>query len=303
MRLWPKIFITAAKGWSHDNAFKHSASVSFYTLFSMAPISVIAVGIAGFFLGKEEANQQFLAQVGQLVGQASADTVRQAIEASTSEEGNWISTVVGILLLLVGATTVFGQLQESLNAIWSVRAKPSRSGWAVMLIQRLISFAMVVTVGFLLLVSLIITTTLAAVTHRLSGEWAPVLARVADLGITLVVITLLFAVFFKVLPDVHLRWRDVWLSAALTAVLFTLGRMLIALYLARSTVASIYGAAGSLVALLIWVYYSCAILFFGVEFTKAYREAHHLKVIPKKTAVIVREEIVEQRPSAAAEAE
>lgn len=293
MRFWFKVLRTAAKNWSDDNAFKHSAAVSFYTLFSMAPITVIAVGIVGFFLGEQEANRQFLNQVTLLVGKASADTIEQAVKASTTEEGNWISTVVGLGLLLVGATTVFGQMQDSLNSIWHVKSKPSRSGWVVVLFQRLISFAMVVTIGFLLLVSLVVTTLLTNFTGRLDGAWAPTMARVVDFGIALGVITVLFACIFKILPDVKLRWRDVWGSALLTALLFSGGRFLIAFYLGHSTVASVYGAAGSLVALLIWVYYSCAILFFGVEFTRSYHEARGLKIVPKDTAVAVREEIVE----------
>lgn len=294
---WFNILYTAAKNWSADNAFKHSAAVSFYTLFSLAPITVIAVGIAGFFVGKDEASRQFQGQMTQLLGKAGADTIQQAVQASTHEEGNWVSTVTGLVLVVIGATTVFGQLQESLNAIWNVKSKPSRSGWAVMLMQRVVSFAMVMTVGFILLVSLIVTTALSSVTQRWGGDLAPVLAQGSDLLISIGVITLLFSGVFKILPDVQLRWRDVMLSAFLTALLFTGGRYLIALYLSHSTVASIYGAAGSLVALLIWVYYSCAILFYGVEFSRAHRMAHGLKVIPKSTAVLVHDEVVEGRPT------
>jgi len=293
MRVWFKILVSAAKNWSGDNAFKHSAAVSFYTLFSLAPITVIAVGIAGFFLGADEASKQFHSQVAQLAGKSSADTIEDVVKASTTQEGNWVSTITGVVLLLVGATTVFGQLQDSLNEIWRVRSRPTRSGVIVVLFQRLISFAMVVTVGFLLLVSLVVTTALTAFTGRFDTEWAPVVAKGAEFVLALAVITLLFASVFKILPDVKLRWRDVWGSAFLTALLFSGGRYLIALYLGHSTVASIYGAAGSLVALLIWIYYSSAILFFGVEFTRSYRLARHLKTLPKDTAVAVREEIIE----------
>jgi membrane protein len=298
MKSWLKIFFSAAKSWNEDNAFKHSAAVSFYTLFSLAPITIIAVTVAGVFSDKETATSALEKQVSALVGPASAEAVRAAAKASEAEGNSVVSTVIGVGLLLFGATTVFGQLQDSLNKIWGVRTKPSKSGWPRLVIQRLISLAMVLTVGFLLLVSLVFSTVLATLFARVGDTLlgSKIILHAADLGAGLIVVTLLFALLFKVLPDVRLRWRDVWLAAGVTAVLFTIGRYVIALYIGHSTVASIYGAAGSLVALLIWIYYSCAILFFGVEFTKAYRHAHHLEVLPKETAVVVREEIVETRP-------
>jgi membrane protein len=294
MSRWFKILVSAGTSWNDDNVFKHSAAVSFYTLFSLAPITIIAVTVAGMFLGREEASHQFQQQVTALVGPASAEMIQSVAKASQSDSSSWFSTAIGIALLLIGATTVFAQLQSSLNDIWGVRTKPSRSGWVVLILQRLISFAMVVTVGFLLLVSLVLTTALtSALGHFNSGLLAsPALLKAADLVVGLIMISLMFALLFKILPDVVLRWRDVWLGAIVTALLFTIGRYLIALYLGHSTVASIYGTAGSLVALLIWVYYSCAILFFGVEFTKAYRLAHRQEVQAKPTAVRVQQKIL-----------
>jgi membrane protein len=295
MSKWFKILLAAGKAWNTDNAFKHSAAVSFYTLFSLAPITIIAVTVAGAFLGREEAGRQFTAQVTQLVGPASAEMIQAAAAASQTEDNSRIKTAIGVALLVFGATTVFAQLQDSFNKIWGVRAKPSKSGWVILLMHRLVSLAMVLTIGFLLMVSLLLTTMLtSALGYFRTGLLAsPVVLEAANLTVGFVVITLMFALLFKVMPDVELRWRDVWLGAAITAVLFTIGRHLIALYLGHSTVASIYGTAGSLVALLVWVYYSCAILFYGVEFTRAYRQAHHLKIRAKETAVQVREEIVD----------
>jgi membrane protein len=295
MKQWAKIFWSAAKSWKADNVFKHAAAVSFYTLFSLAPITIIAITVAGMFFGKETAAMELGKQVAALVGPASAEMVQAAAKASETEGTSVMSTALGVALLLFGATTVFGQLQESLNEIWSVRTKPSKSGWALLLIKRLVSLAMVLTIAFLLLVSLVLTTALTTVVGHMGNTvgGSPAFLQVADIVISTAIITLLFALLFKVLPDVRMRWRDVWVGAAITAVLFTGGRYIIALYLGHSTVASIYGAAGSLVALLIWVYYSCAILFFGVEFTRAYRATHHLKVEPKETAVVVRERVVE----------
>jgi membrane protein len=297
MPRWLKVFVEAGKAWNADNAFKHSASVAFYTLFSLAPITLIAVGLAGFFFGKDVAAQQFSGQVGQLVGKDSADLVQKTMEANALQGGStWYKTALGATLLVVGATTVFGQLQGSLNEIWGVMAKPSRSGWIVIIMQRLISFAMVLTVGFLLLASLVLTTAMTAAVN-LAKSWftiAPWLLRAADLAVGLLVITILFALLFKVMPDVKVRWKDAWLGALVTAVLFTVGRFLIALYLGHSTIARNYGAAGSLVALLIWIYYSCAILFYGAEYIRAYRIAHGRPVEPKETAVLVHKEIVKE---------
>ncbi len=293
MKKWAKILWEAAKAWKADNAFKHAASVSFYTLFSLAPITIITVSVAGFFLGKEAATRQFSDQVAQLVGPASAEMIQKAADASQQDTNSGIKTAIGVGLLLFGATTVFAQLQDSFNKIWGVRAKPSKRGWILLVLHRLVSLAMVFTVGFLLLVSLVLTTLLTSFLTRFgSGFNSPLLLQAANIVIGLGVITVLFAMLFKVMPDVRLRWRDVWTGALVTALLFTVGRQLIALYLSRSTVASIYGTAGSLVALLIWVYYSCAILFYGAEFTRAYRIADGLSVEPKDTAVQVREEIV-----------
>lgn len=295
MKQWKEIFFSAAKSWNADNVFKHAAAVSFYTLFSIAPIILIAITVVGFFFGKENATAELTKQVTALVGPASAELLQAAAQASETKGTSMVSTLTGVALLLLGATSVFGQLQQSFNEIWCVRTKPSKSGWALLIVQRLVSLSLVLTIGFLLLVSLVLTTALSTTighfSHAVGGSSA--LLTAADIIVSIVVITILFALLFKVLPDVRLRWRDVWMGAIITALLFTLGRYLIALYLGHSAVASIYGAAGSLVALLIWVYYSCAILFFGIEFTRAYRLAHHLKLEPKVTAVVVREAVVE----------
>jgi membrane protein len=287
---WIKIFTRAAKAWSNDNAFKHSAAVSFYTLFSLAPVTIIAIKVMGIFVGEEVATRQFSTQMTGLVGPASAEMIRAAAAASQAPAGNYISAALGVFLLIVGATTVFAQLQDSLNDIWGVRAKPRGHGIIALLIRRLLSFAMVLTVGFLLLVSLVLTTVLTAALGSIHGKLgtAPWLIKGVDFGAALIVITFLFALIFKVMPDVRLRWRDVWLGAFLTSVLFGLGRYLIALYLGHSTVASIYGTAASLVALLIWIYYSCAIFFYGAEITRAHHLTHRPSIEPKTAAVHVR---------------
>lgn len=298
MSRWFKISWQAAKNWQTDNAFQHSAAVSFYTLFSLAPITIIAVTIAGMFVGQERAGHQLEVQLTELVGPASARIITDAAKASERDSNSWWATTIGVGLMVVGATTVFGQLQQSLNTIWGVRTHPKKSGWIVLLLHRLVSFGMVLTIGFLLLVSLVLSTVLTSTLERFDGQllgsaWA---LKLADLGVGLVVISVLFALLFKVMPDVRLHWREVWIGAIVTACLFTVGRFAIAWYLGHSTVASIYGSAGSLVALLIWVYYSCAILFYGIEFVQAYLTNHHVSVRPKSTAVLDDEPSAEGAP-------
>lgn len=292
-------WVIAAKNWNEDGAFAHSATVSFYTLFSLAPITIIVLGIAGFVFGEEVATRQFNEQMTSLVGKGSAEMIQQTVQEAKPERRGWTSTVVSAGMLVIGATTVFAQLQNSLNHIWGVKTKPSRAGWAVLIMQRLISFAMVLTVGFLLLISLILTTALATFAGHLENviRLPKAVMQGSELVVTMGVVTLLFAMIFKIMPDVRLRWRDIWRGAFVTALLFSGGRLVIALYLKYSDVASVYGAAGSLVGLLIWVYYSCAILFYGVEFTRARREQEGLPVKPKETAVLVRTEVVETPPS------
>lgn len=283
---WLKIFLTAAQEWSTDNAFSHSSAVSFNTLFSLAPITVIAATLVGWIVGKDQANTALQHQLTALVGSASAKMIQETSEKATAAtHGSWYITVIGVGLLLFGATTVFGQLQDSLNSIWKVKPKRSQSGWLVLLSQRILSFAMVLTVGFLLLVSLILTTAVDAVTQHFLARQDAVLLKGIDLGISIVVVATLFALLLKIMPDAEVQWAEVWRSGAVTAGLFTIGRYGIALYLAHSNVASVYGSAGSLVALLIWIYYSSAIFFYGAELVKADRAFHHHPIQPKATAV------------------
>ena len=290
-----RVLFTAAKGWSADNAFKHSAAVSFYTLFSLAPVTLIAVSLASVFFGEDVATQQFNRQLTQLVGKASADVIQQASSANALQDKGWLATTIGVVLLVVGATTVFGQIQTSLNDIWCVTARPSKHGWMLIIVQRLISFAMVIAIGFLLLSSLVLTTALtAAVTYFQSGPAVPPwVLRTTDMVVGIGVITTLFALLFKILPDAKVRWKECWLGAVVTAVLFSIGRYLIALYLGHSSISSSYGPAGALVALLIWIYYSSAILFYGAEYVRAYHLDRGLTIEPKKTAVVVERKIVD----------
>lgn len=299
MKRWAKILITAAKHWMADNAFKHAGAVSFYTLFSVAPITIIAISVAGAIFGQDAARGELSAQLTDLIGEDSALVVESLVAQSRPELTGWLPSLIGIGVLLVGATTVFAQLQESLNEIWGVVARPSRNSIVILVIRRVMSFALVLTIGFLLLVSLMLTTVVTVLISYAESVIPihPLLLRAMDLGLALTVMTVLFMMIFKVLPDVQLGWSEVWRGALLTALMFTLGRYLISIYLGRTGVASTYGAAGSLVVLLMWVYYSTLILFFGVEFTRATLEEKGVTIRPKKTAVRVHRQVIVDGPA------
>lgn len=286
------------QNWMADNVFKHAAAVSFYTLFSLAPIVIIAVAVAGTVFGDDAAHGRLSQNLAGVLGPDSAAVVEKAVEDSRPETKGWLPTIIGFSTLLMGATAVFGQLQDSLNTIWCVEAKPSRSGVVILVIRRLLSLALVLTVGFLLLVSLVLSTLVTAAIQFAEHmmDVPPLVLRIVDVFTNLAVITVLFAMIFKVLPDVVLRWRDVWKGAFLTAILFSGGRFVISYYLGQSTVTSTYGAAGSLVAVLMWVYYSCLLVFFGAEFIRAYLEAAGRNPKLKSTAVRIRRVFVEEHP-------
>jgi membrane protein len=275
--------------WFDDQAPTLGAAVAYYTVFSLAPLFIIAVAIAGLIFGREAAQGQIFEQLRVLIGETSAAAVEDVVESADSKPVTGVfATIVGFLALIIGASGVFAQLQASLNAIWRVEPKPGRGLWG--LIQdRVLSFGFILIVGFLLLISLILTAIIAFI-----GEWfggfvpgVETLIQILNAILSLAIITLLFAMIFKFLPDVKIAWRDVWIGALITAALFTAGKEVLGLYLGKSGVASSYGAAGSLIVLLLWVYYSAQILFFGAEFTKAYANKFGSRVIPAENAIAV----------------
>jgi membrane protein len=295
-RSW-RIFVHAGGLWLEHNAFVHAGSLAFYTLFSLAPIVIIAVSVAGILFGEEAARGEIVAQLESLVGRDGARAVEDAVSRSRLEVAGLFPTIAGLAALVVGATTVFAQMQLSLNSIWGVATRPERSSLLVLLRTRLLSLAIVLTIGFVLLVSLLLSVALRAVI-RYADSWIPLSGAVltgAEVVLFFAVTTLLFAVIFKVLPDVLVAWADVWIGAASTAAMFMAGRHLIAVYLAYAAPESTYGAAGSLVLILLWVYYSSLILLFGAALTKARTLASHHRVVPTRVAVLVRQEIVDER--------
>jgi len=276
----------AALGWSAHRAQKLGAALAFYTTLALAPLTLIAIAIAGYFFGEEAARGEIVDQIEHFVGRDGATVIETLIQKASEPHHSRIATLLSIGLLLFGATSVFAELKESLDAIWEVKPKPGL-GLLTMIKTHSLSFGIVLGTGFLLLVSLLLTTILTAFTNWL-GQWLPVtisMAYLFDVPVSFIVITLLFALIFKLLPDVTLRWKDVWIGAVLTAVLFMIGKYLIGVYIARAGIGSIYGAAGSLVVVLIWTYYSSQILFFGAEVIRAYANRNDRHVVPTEQAV------------------
>lgn len=276
--LWEISKQTVAE-WSNDKPFRLSAALAYYTLFSIAPLLVVALGVAGVVFGEEAARGQIFGPLATLLGPQSADAVQNAVAAASIKSSGILATVLGIATLIVGASAVFGELQDALNTIW--RAKPpDDAGWWDLVKKRLLSLSMVAVIGFLLLVSLALSAALNAIGTYLGGTLTlPAFAlETINFLLSLGVITLLLAAIFKILPDVDNAWSDVWIGAAATAVLFTIGKSLIGIYIGRSALGSTYGAAASLIILLVWVYYSSLILFLGAEFTQVYAKRHGSQV-------------------------
>ena len=269
--LW-KLLKTIVIKWLDDDPFQSAAALSYYTLFSLAPLLIISIAVAGFVFGHEAAHNQIVMTIQGLVGRESAEAVQAMIQsASNRPESGMLSSLIGGIVLLFGAGGVVGQLQTSLNAIWGVKAQ-SDSGVHEFIRRRFISFAMVLAVGFLLLVSLTISALISGAAQFMGGliGEAALIAHVLDILLSFGFITLLFATIYKLLPDVEIQWNDVLTGAAMTSVLFTIGKSLIGLYLGSSAITSIYGAAGSIITVLLWVYYSALIFLLGAEFTQVY---------------------------------
>jgi membrane protein len=277
---------SAAAGFSEDKLPTLSAALAYSTIFSIAPLLIISIAVAGWAFGDKASTGEIFRTLSGLIGEKGAQSIQSMVESASTHPGTGtFATIAGILVLLIGASGVFGQLQDSLNLIWRVQPVPGRS-LATILHQRLLSLSMVMVIAFLLLIALIISAVLAALGKYLGGI-LPMHAAVwqaVNFAFSFLVVTLLFAAIYKVLPDVHLAWGDVWRGALITALLFTLGKSLIGLYLGRSSVTSSFGAAGSLVVVLLWVYYSSVILFFGAEITRAYVGYAGHTVAPKPHA-------------------
>ena len=279
----------AASDWIDDGAMRLSSSLAYYAIFSLAPLLVILISIAGLVFGEEAARGQLSQQIAVLAGRGAGDAIQAAVQSSASQKsGGVLATIVSTGLLLFGASTVFAELKDSLNIIWGVIVKPGRP-FLTLMHDRFFSFSIVLAIGFLLLVSLVISVLLALLGKYMSlrFELPSAVWQAWDFIISFIVVSSLFALIFKLLPNVRLRWRDVWLGAVATSLLFTIGKLIIGYYLATSSIASSFGAAGSVVIVLAWIYYSACILFFGAEITKIFVRKFGPGIVPNSRAVLV----------------
>lgn len=257
--------------WSEDRCLRLGAALAYYTVFSLAPLLVLVIAGLGFFFGEQAAEGRILEQLEGMLGADGAAGVQEMIRNANQPAQGMVATIVGLVTMGIGATTVFGELQDAMNQVWD--AEPKRSqGWFAYVKVRLTSFSMILVIGFLMMVSLVLSAAVTALDGFLEDLFpgADLLARLVNLFVSFGVVTFLFALIFKYLPDAEIAWRDVWAGAAGTALLFAVGKELIGLYLGQTSATSVYGAAGSLVVVLLWVYYSSQILFFGAEFTQVW---------------------------------
>jgi len=294
-----KLLKEAVSEFSNDNVIKLSASLAYYTIFSVGPLLLVIISLTGLFFERERITGSIYNQLYRFVGKEGADQVLSILSQMQHENTAAKFSIIGITLLVFGATTVFADIQDSINYIWSIRAKPKKS-WLKFLKNRLLSFSLIVGVGFLLIVSLLVNTLTDLFTERLQQlfiDEAVMFFKILNIVILFVVTSLLFAVIYKVLPDAYIRWKDAMVGATFTAILFLLGRFLIGLYIASSDIANTYGAAASIIIILSWVYYSSIILYFGAEFTKVYAIRLGGGIKPNDTAVFIIKREAKEMPT------
>ncbi|MGF1482612.1 MAG: YihY/virulence factor BrkB family protein [Cyanophyceae cyanobacterium] len=291
----PKIIFRLLKEtfqeWQDDKASRLAAALAYYTVFSLAPLVIIAIAIAGAIFGEDAARGELVGQIEGLVGSDGAQVIQTAINNANRPNTGSIASTISIAVLLFGASGVFAQLQDALNTVWEVQVNPDLGIWGFIR-KRILSFGAVLGIGFLLLVSLIISATLSAVSHYMSDIVPGVdfLWQLLNFAVSFMVVTFLFALMYKFLPDVKIKWSDVWIGAIITSLLFAVGKYALGLYLGRGSFGSTYGAAGSLVVLLAWVYYSAQILFFGAEFTQVYSRRYGSRIVPDEHAIPLSDE-------------
>lgn len=271
LRDFTLLAMEAGRGWMRDGCGSMGAALAFYTLFSMAPLLLLAISIAGIAIGSDTARELLMNQLTALMGEQGAGAVASVLKAADQRSEGVIAAAASVVTLLLGATTVFAELRRDLDKIWHFEAPPT-SGLVSMVLARVFSVGMVMTIGFLLMVSLVVSATVAAVGAMWAGGFpgSSFVLRALEFAGSFAVITVLFAMIYRILPSVRIAWKDVWIGAAVTSLLFWVGKWLIGLYLGRSAIASPFGAAGTLIIVILWVYYSAQIFFLGAEFTRAY---------------------------------
>lgn len=283
------------RGFSEHKVMKLSGALAYYTVFSMGPLLIVIISLCGIFLGRDAIEGKVYDVLRDFVGADTASQLQEVIRNAAVSNESVMAVVIGGAILLIGATTMFAEIQDSINTIWGVKPQPKR-GWLKYLQNRFLSFSVIVSLGFLLLVSLAVSTLIEMLSTHLK-EYLPgatvVVFYIINLALSLAISTLIFATIFKVLPDARIRWRDIFAGAFVTAVLFMIGKFGISFYISQTKVGSTYGGAGSLVVLLVWVYYSSVILYIGAEYTKAYAVKYGSQIRPNEYAVTVRQVVEE----------
>ncbi|PTQ99790.1 membrane protein [Mucilaginibacter yixingensis] len=303
LRHWWKILGATFSGFIADNGLKLSASLAYYTIFSLAPLLILVLSVIGIFLKDPQTRIDFYHQIQHYMGRQATLQIQSVIKTQDIMGKSGMGLIIGVVTLMLGASSIFIEMQDSLNIIWRVKAKP-RKGWLKLLKNRFLSFSLIVSLGFLLLASLLVNIIISALSDqidkylprllgpRLSHLIGETFLMIVNLGITLAVISVLFSIIFKVLPDVKIKWRDVRSGAIFTAVLFVIGQYLISLYIKYTAQGSAYGTAGSIIVILVWIYYTAAILYIGAEFTQVYAEARGSDIEPAEYAVHVEQKEV-----------
>ena len=285
------LFHTTFNSWNDKDPFRQSAVIAYYAIFSLPGLFVLIITIAGYFFGHDTVNDNILAQVGSTLGNDTAEQIKEMLIKVGRSKSTISGTIVGIATILVGATGVFVELQKTFNTIWEVKVVPQR-GILPILKARLFSFGLILAIAFLLIISLVVSTALAALNNWIkvdSPEWVIFVLHVFNFIISIVVISILFGLMFKILPDAKIEWKHVWLGSLVTGLLFTMGKTALSFYFGKADPASAYGAAGSIILLLLWVSYSSMILFFGAEFTATYAKMYSNKVPPTEIARVYKE--------------
>ena len=277
---------------AEDNILKYSASLAYYTVFSLAPVLIVIISICGVLFGKEAIQGHIYGQIKGLVGNDAAVQIQETIKNIHLTGHNIFATIISIIVLLIGATGIFGEVQDSLNKIWGLRIKTKKTWWKL-IINRLLSFSLILCIGFVMMVSLLLNALVSAFgtfLARYFSEFSVILVQLTDNVLTFIVTTFLFSLMFKVLPDAKIKWKDVLIGGLITSVFFTLGKLTIGYYLGSSNIASVYGAAGSIMIIMVWVYYSSIILYLGAVFTKVYAKLHGGKIYPNEYAIWIKTE-------------
>ncbi|MBB2144029.1 YihY family inner membrane protein [Pedobacter sp. LMG 31464] len=294
------LFIAAGKGFSEDRVTKLSAALAYYTIFSLSPLIIIVISSASLIYSQDAIENKLFSQINKMVGHDAAVQIQGFVANASLSGKSSFALVIGIIILVIGATAVFTEIQDSINLIWKVKAVPKK-GWKKLLTNRLLSFSLIVSLGFLLLVSLVVNSVVLSFGDKLS-KFIPEITNttafiilILNNVLTFIVVTGVFAVIFKVLPDVILKWKSALIGAAFTALLFGLGKYLIGLYLEKSNPGLVFGSAGSVIIILVWIYYTAIILYFGAEFTQVYAEKYDESIAPTKYAVHLKTIIVEKK--------